>query len=145
MQPRPTQSPLDESSVSLWAPSFCLAMFKTGWAAAVSVNKSSSASTWPESSRSSTSVSKGPFICSRTWFNHVILKFGWSARSFMTSRRKALNRIMPSKLHRLSSEFSWFAGSDLYVLVYIGTSLVFQCSGIFSSLRTKRISLPDIL
>jgi hypothetical protein len=75
---------------------------------------------------------------------HAILKSGWSARSFMTSRRKALNRIMPSELHRLSSVFRWFAGSDLDVLVYIGKSLDFQCSGIFSSLRTVRISPSDI-
>jgi hypothetical protein len=145
MQLRPTQSPSDESSVSLWAPSFCLAGFKTGCAAAVSVKKSSSASTWPESSILSTSVSKVPFICSRTWSNHVILKSRWSAQYFMTSRHNPLNRIMPSELHRLSSVFHWFAGSDLDVLVYVGKRSDFQCAGIFLTLRTERISPPDIL
>jgi hypothetical protein len=150
MQSRPTQPPWDEwSSSSLWTavdtPNVCFAGFKTGCAADVSGNKSSSASTWARSSTSSMSGSKLPFISARTWFNHVILKSGWSSQSFRTSWRKSLNRSIPSELQHLSSVFRWLAGSDLDVLVYFGKIEDFQCSGTVSSLRTKRISPSDFL
>jgi hypothetical protein len=143
MQSGLTQLPWDESSSSLWTvsdtPNFCFAGFKTGCATTVSGNKSSSASTWARSSTPSRSVSnKLPFMSARSWFNHLILKSGWSARSCMTSLRKSLNQSMPSELQRLSSVFRWLAGSDLDVPVYFSKIEDFQCSGTVSSRRTVR-------